>query len=344
MKQEKILHICPLDKFIPPFIEFMERNFAFERHVFVLIGDLNKFPVQIRSNIIHLTSRTQYFFLLAQLHQADKIILHSIFDRNIVKLLSIAPWLLSKCYWVMWGGDLYHYQFRNRNNKEDRYEKTRARVIRKMGHFLTYVKGDYELVQKWYGAKGQYHECLMYPSNLYKEYVVPPKKNGKQLCVLLGNSADPSNNHDELFEKLLPFKDESILIYCPLSYGQAEYADHIAKLGKRIFGDKFIPLLDFIPFEKYLELLGEIDIAVFAHKRQQAMGNTITLLGLGKKVYMRNNVTSWSVFANLGVSIFNIDQLDTLPLGAKDASRNKEIISRNFSESKLKEQLEGVFQ
>ncbi|MDO8291272.1 MAG: TDP-N-acetylfucosamine:lipid II N-acetylfucosaminyltransferase [Gallionella sp.] len=343
MKQEKILHICPLDKFIPPFIEFIERNFAFERHVFVLIGDLNKFPVQIRSNIIHLTSRTQYFFLLAQLHQAGKIILHSIFDRNIVKLLSIAPWLLRKCYWVMWGGDLYHYQFRSRDIKGDRYEKIRARVIRKMGHFVTYINGDYELAQKWYGAKGAYHECLMYPSNLYKEYVVPPKKEGP-LCVLLGNSADPSNNHDELFEKLLPFKDESILIYCPLSYGQAEYADYIAKLGKKLFGDKFIPLLEFIPFEKYLELLGQIDIAVFAHKRQQAMGNTITLLGLGKKVYMRNDVTPWAKFDELGVKVFDVRKFDLMPLNDDVRKNNQVHIKSHFSEAALAKQLNDIFE
>lgn len=47
--------------------------------------------------------------------------------------------------------------------------------------------------------------------------------------------------------------------------------------GKELFGEKFIPLTEFMTFEKYLEFLGSIDIAIFAHKRQQAMGNTITI-------------------------------------------------------------------
>jgi len=169
MNQRKILHICTLeDKFIPPFIEFVERNFEFERHVFVLAGEIYRYPVQTRSNVILLNSRAKYFLLLTQMHVAKKIILHGLFDKNILKLLSATPWLLSKCYWVIWGGDLYHFQSRPRDIDEERYEKIRARVIRKIGHFVTYVKGDYEFAQKWYGAKGQYHECLMYPSNLYK--------------------------------------------------------------------------------------------------------------------------------------------------------------------------------
>jgi len=342
----KILHICPLDKFIPAFIEFVEKNFEFEHHIFVLIGDIKKYPVHRKSNIIHINqidSRAQLYLLLARMHLAKKIILHSIFERNTVNLLFKAPWLLRKCYWVMWGGDLYHHQSRTRDVNENRYENIRACVIRKMGHFVTYVKGDYELAQKWYGAKGEYHECLMYPSNLYKEYVVPPKKNEDQLCVLLGNSADPSNNHNEMFEKLLPYKNKNVLIYCPLSYGLDEYAERIAKLGKTLFGDKFIPLLEFIPFEKYLELLGQIDIAVFAHNRQQGMGNTITLLGLGKKVFMRSDVTQWRLFEEIGVKVFDVEEFSLESLADDTKRKNIKQIEGIFSEKNLIEQYSKIF-
>lgn len=345
MKQSKILHICLLDKFIPPFIDFVERNFDFDRHVFVLIGDIVKFPVQISSNIIHLNldSRIQYFSLLREMHLAHKIILHSIFFREIVRLLSYTPWLLAKCYWVMWGADLYHYQLRSRDAGEDRYERIRARVIRKMGHFVTTVKGDYELAREWYGAHGEYHECLAYPSNLYKEHIVQTA-NGAGLCILLGNSADPSNNHDELFERLIPFKSENVLMYCPLSYGQPEYAKRIAELGKELFGNKFIPLLEFMPFEKYLALLGQIDIAVFAHKRQQALGNTITLLGLGKKVHMRSDVTPWALFDQLGVEVFEFRKFDLSTLNDAVRKHNQARIKSHFSEATLVAQLHDIFE
>lgn len=344
MKQGKTLHICLLDKFIPPYIDFVETNFDFERHIFVLVGDIVRFPVRIRSNVIHLNLNRgiQYFLLLKKMHLANKIILHSIFSREIVRLLSHTPWLLSKCYWVMWGGDLYHYQLRSRNAQEDKYEKIRAYVIRRTGHFVTFVRGDYELAQQWYGASGKYHQCFMYPSNLYKEHAIP-KKNGALINILVGNSADPSNRHLEIFEKLAVYKNENVMIYCPLSYSDRDNAMRVASKGTELFGSKFVPLMEFMRFEKYVELLGQIDIAIFAHKRQQAVGNTITLLGLGKKVYMRSDVTTWKTYRELGLHIFDAQHIDISPLSDEMADANKKIVSAHFFEANLASQLEDLF-
>ncbi|MFC6669724.1 hypothetical protein [Marinobacterium aestuariivivens] len=39
--------------------------------------------------------------------QAEKIILHGLFNSHIFYILAFQPWLLRKCSWVIWGGDLY---------------------------------------------------------------------------------------------------------------------------------------------------------------------------------------------------------------------------------------------
>lgn len=342
MSQGTILHICLLDKFIPPFIDFVEESFEFKQHKFLLIGDINKFPVRLGRNVIQLKRKSQFFMLLREVNEARKIILHSFYPSPIVLVLAAQPWLLKKCYWVMWGGDLYHHQLRLRGIWSNIQEAIRAFVIKRIGHFVTYIKGDYELAQKWYGVKGEYHKCLMYPSNLYKEYAVPPKQ-GESINILVGNSADPTNNHAEVFEKLSLYKDDSIQIYCPLSYGQADYADRIVKLGTELFGSKFTPLLDFMPFEKYLELLGQIDIAVFAHRRQQAMGNTITLLGLGKKVFLQSNITSWQAFQGWGVKVFDFQYLDLRNLDLNCRMYNQQIIATHFSQATLDQQWRDIF-
>ena len=182
----------------------------------------------------------------------------------------------------------------------------------------------------------------MYKSNVHKDRILPPKK-GNVINILLGNSADPSNNHQEMLEKLLPYKNENMAIYCPLSYGVRDYAVQIEKLGGELFGDKFKPLLEFMPFDKYIALLGQIDIAVFAHKRQQAMGNTFTLLGLGKKVFMRSTVTPWKALQDLGIQVFDVEQLDISPLSPELAEMNYKIISTQFSEQNLVTQLKKLF-
>ncbi len=211
-----------------------------------------------------------------------------------------------------------------------------------MGHFITYIKDDYELVKKWYGAKGKYHECLMYPSNLYKEYNVVYKKRST-INIQIGNSATSTNNHMRIFEKLQKYKDENINIFAPLSYGEKEYAEMVIRKGKELFGDKFIPLTEFMPFERYLEFLSEIDIAIFAHNRQQGMGNIITLTGMGKRVYMRSDITPWQLFRDIGVKVYDIEDLDLTPIDEETKRGNQEIVKNYFSEENLKEQWRVIF-
>ena len=202
--------------------------------------------------------------------------------------------------------------------------------------------GDYKLAQKWYGAKGKYHECFMYPSNLYKEYNIKPKEHNTT-NIQVGNSADPTNNHLEVFEKLEKYKDEDIRVIVPLSQGNKEYAKEVIKKGKSIFGTKFEALTDFMPFEKYLQQLSEIDIAIFNHNRQQAMGNTITLLGLGKKVYLNPKTVQWEFFKHYSIQIFSLDNMTLKNLENQNKQFNIDCIKQLFSKDKLIEDLNKVF-
>jgi len=334
-----ILHVMGLDKFIQPFINFTKENFDnTNKHIFFVISrnfekyDLDKKNQDIK--IIPSLISMNVLSLFISFYKSDKIIIHGLFSKFIVLFLFLQPWLLRKCYHVMWGGDFYNPE------KQTFFKK---QVIKKMGHFITYIKGDYELVQKWYGANGKYHECFMYPSNLYKEYDVKEKSSGT-INIQVGNSADPSNNHLEVLDKLTKYKNENIKIFVPLSYGDEKYASEIIAKGKEIFGDSFIALTEFMPFDKYLDFLGDIDIAIFAHKRQQAMGNTITLLGLGKKVYMRNDVTPWKLFSDIDIKVFDVENIDIDVIMEETKVDNKRKIKEYFSEENYLKQLQNLFE
>jgi hypothetical protein len=240
----------------------------------------------------------------------------------------------------MWGGDLYTYQLGYRNWKWKIKEFFRRPVIKKIGHLVTYIEGDVALARKWYKAKGEYHECLMYTSNLYQEYKLP-KNSCKTINIQVGNSASSSNNHLEVLKKLLPYKDKNICIYLPLSYGSPEYAKQVIKQGREWFGDKFKPLTGMLPFNEYLAFLGKIDIAIFNHNRQQAMGNTITLLGLGKTVYIRSDTTQWQFFKDKGITIRDVEQLHTLE--CENLNENISKIKTYFSQGNYLKQLENLF-
>ncbi|MBC8303659.1 MAG: TDP-N-acetylfucosamine:lipid II N-acetylfucosaminyltransferase [Pelagibacterales bacterium] len=287
-----------------------------------------------QEGLIWITKKHELVKLSYLLNTHNKIILHGLFLSSLITSLFFQPWLLKKCYWVMWGGDFYF---------PEKQSWLKKQVIKRIRNFVTYMKGDFEYLKKYYGAKGTYHESFMYPSNLYKEYQIKTKEDGGIINIQVGNSADSTNNHIEIFENLRKFKDENIKIYAPLSYSDQDHAKDVIAKGKEMFGDKFVALTDFMSFEKYLEFLADIDIAIFAHNRQQGMGNTISLLGMGKKVYMKNDITPWTLFGEIGVKVFDFNNIDLESINSEVMNENIKIIKSYFSEDKYIRQLEILF-
>jgi dTDP-N-acetylfucosamine:lipid II N-acetylfucosaminyltransferase len=353
MQSFKYLHIMQNEKFIGSFIEFINKHFNSSEHFFIILGGLpeSKHTIPQQNNILVLDSKFGRKINLVKLSkilnpyfkEAQKVIIHSLFVANILDFLFLNQKYLQKSYWVIWGGDLYDYT-RKADSLRKRFVIFRKKtIIRKMKGFITYIKGDYELAKKWYSASGEYRECFMYPSNLYKEYDIPVKLHDT-VNIQIGNSADPANNHLKILEKLEQYKDENIKIYAPLSYGDMEYAKMIADKGKETFGEKFVAMLDFMPFEEYMRFLGEIDIAIFFHKRQQAMGNIVTLLGLGKKVYMRSDITSWQLFEDIDVKVFDVGNIEIDLIDEQIKKENQEKVKEYFSKENYLQQLNNLFE
>jgi len=276
--------------------------------------------------------------LAVKLHQADKIVLHGLFSNHLLYILAVQPWVLKKCYWVMWGGDLYVHLMPVKNWRWYKDEFFRRLVIRRVGYLVNGTSGDVELARKWYGANGEHIRCFNYPSNIYKQYEIQGNKH-TSINIQIGNSADPSNQHFEILEMLSQYKNENIKLYAPLSYGDKEHAKNVVSKGKEIFGDKFYPLADMLPFEKYLAFLAEIDIAIFNHERQQAFGNTITLLGLGKKVFLNSKSTLNDVFSEFGIKIYDIKDINIELLSNQVRLNNMEKVKASFSEESLVQSL-----
>lgn len=338
----KNLHICSLDKFIPPFLNFVREEFSLEGNQFYMLGDAEKYPYESDSQTVQHRGLKDYGLLLRLMYSADKIILHGLFNLNILVILACNPYLLKKCYWVIWGGDLYSFNNPRNTLIYKVKEKVRSFVIKRIGFLLTYVKGDVDLARRHYGARGEYIETIGYLSNVIPSNIPVSQNNKKNINILVGNSADPTNNHFDALDKLAKFKNEDIQIYVPLSYGDKDYAKKVIHYGSSLFGDKFIGITEFIPYKEYMLFLKDIDIAVFNHQRQQAMGNTINLLAMGKKVYLREGTTQKEFFNNLAVQTFNIDNIDiSINFSGKE---NTQILEKYFSRQNLKIQWKRILE
>lgn len=326
-----ILHIMILDKFLAPFIDFIDKNFGRTDHKYVFINNEEyKFGLEKRHDVEFLNSDEEISIILKEyMYKARKIILHGLWRDRVDNILYHNQILLKKCYWIMWGGDFYFPEEKS---------KIKHEVIKNIEYLLTGTRGDYELVQYWYGAKGKYIKCFNYPSNIYKEIDVQYQKKDT-INIQVGNSADLSNNHLQVFNKLLKYKDENIKIYCPLSYPYSKkyqnYANEVIRKGNELFGNKFVFFKDFIGYTEYLEILSNIDIAIFNHKRQQAFGNIITLLGLGKKVYINKESTLNNLFNEIDVKTFNFEYFNLSLLEKDLKNKNIENVKEFYSEKQL---------
>jgi len=332
----KIVHIMRSEKFMPPFIDFIDKHFEISEHKFIYLDKLKyEYGLTKDHPIIWISKKKDILQFLYELNCATKIIIHGLFSKRLMQILFIQPWLYKKCYWVMWGGDFYF---------PEKQTWLKKQTIKRLGHLVSMIRGEHKLAVKWYDTKGAYNEGFVsiYPSNLYKEYYIKDKMHST-INILVGNSANPTNNHLIIFEKLLKFKDEDIKIFVPLSYGDQIYAKMVIEAGEEKFGDKFIALTDFMPFEQYLDFLAKIDIVIFNHNRQQALGNTITLLGLGKKVYMRNDVTPWKMFQEKNIKVFDVSTLDLTLIDNETKVHNRKKVKEIFSEENLIKRLKELF-
>ena len=183
----------------------------------------------------------------------------------------------------------------------------------------------------------------MYPSNIFNGKL-QEKTQSNRVNILIGNSADPSNNHFEALEIAKEQVFNSYHVYCPLSYGNPGYAKEVIKHGETLFGNHFTGLTDFIPIDNYNRFLSEIDVALFNHKRQQAIGNITFLAGMGKKVFLRSDITTWSFLRNIGVKVFDVNSFNLEPMAEDDAYQNHNAISSYFSEKNLLRQMGEIME
>ncbi|AUR53023.1 TDP-N-acetylfucosamine:lipid II N-acetylfucosaminyltransferase [Aquella oligotrophica] len=346
---KKILHLCSSSPITKSYIEFINENFGEENHFFVIFA--TSFVYEYPNNCMLITQNNgkfNYLKVLLMLNKATKIILHGFFyNRFITRLLTISPWNIKKCYWVIWGADLYDDTNQVSYTKTLKYRQFfffKKLILKNIPYYVTNTENDYFLAKNFYNSDAQHIKCIMYTSNLYKDVKIP-KVNAKTgtTKILLGNSASLANNHIETIDRLKPFVNNNILIYCPLSYGCQQNAKKVIGYGREIFKDKFVPMIDLLEENEYYKFLTTIDIAIFNHHRQEALANIINLLYFGKKVYINKN-TIYDELVKQGIELFVInDGVDMLKITSTAAKHNSNIIKSYFNLDNLIKQHQRLF-
>lgn len=334
-----ILHIFVAEKFVQPFINFANEELQGHEHYFFVHNKKNRFKFAPQHNL-EVVPKVNIFRLWKLYRKADKVVLHGLFRHSFLTVLALNYRSLNKCYWLIWGGDLYNKYFDRKKNLSNRFwHVVRGFVVSNMKNFVTYLDDDYKFAKEKYGANGRLIECFFYMSNVFHQ--IPEKKemgHSSKVNILLGNSATATNRHEDAFQKLLPFKGQFTL-YAPLSYGNTKYAEKIAQKGKDLFGEDFAALRNFLPLEEYYKILNSIHVAIFNNDRQQGMGNMIQLLGLGKKLFIEAKTPQYALFKKLGIEVYDVNQID---LKEVDLSENTLKVKAYFSKENLKKHWQNL--
>jgi hypothetical protein len=250
------------------------------------------------------------------LADADRVVIHQLSNPRLLLYLLLFRGAAKRCAWSIWGGDVYYFLYRPRTWLGALRERIRKAVIPAIPVISSMVRGDYETVREVYGSTAKYVEAF-YPipmnyGTLEARGARPGPGGGA--TILVGNSGDPANEHEWVFRALARFRAENLRVVSPLSYGDPGYVASVIALGRELFGERFTPLTDFLPPEQYAAIIRDTDAAIMNHGYQQALGNIIALLMMGKKVYVRSDTTPYRYFNDLGVPVHDTLRLPGLSL------------------------------
>ncbi len=211
-------------------------------------------------------------------------------------------------------------------------------TARQTDYFSAPISSDFEIFKRRFdGFSGEYAQ-LNYGN------VPDTFSQGPAMChgqnILLGNSASETNNHVEILGILSRHDLGSRKVIVPLSYGDHEYRSNIIEIGKRMLGNAFVPLVDYMPLHEYSSIVASCNVVIMNHLRQQALGNIGTALYQGAHVFLDPSNPVYQFFIEKKAIVQSTQNLlsGALPLAglhADDILRNRSVLESFWGQEQV---------
>lgn len=370
------LHLISDEKFVDDIITFFERIFPAKNHFVFLTSYSGKDHKNCfgHIDILQITELNGVFYkeLLKKTRAYEGIFIHYL-DFTKVKFINANSKDIN-FVWMIWGGDAYkllhEYKIYDNNTlkilenidqqNHNKYKliifrffrfafKLKARykkyyinkAIRRIKYCTTILPEEYEIFSRELPLK-----AINIPFNYGIKNYFNPSVISSEIPenILIGNSGLPSNNHLSVFHLLTKLKTGYRKIVVPLSYGDRSYIEHIKKEGENMFGNKFHPLIDHLPYPDYAKILSSCSVGFMNHYRQQGMGNIIILLWFGARLYLRQENPAYKYLCRNGLKIFSIndDEITLDNLTNEEKLNNKMIIEKLYNQQLIEERARNL--
>lgn len=329
-----------------------------QAHIFICCGqeerDDEDWPNGI--NLVFASKATEILALLHyHLGRRDHLIVHGLYDRALAVALFFRLRKTDGATWIIWGSDLYPFlKPYPRLPHQAANMWLRRSVFRRMA-WIAGIPGDFSILAKDLSGNWR-HSPVKHPLRLkHEQYAALLDKaqahRNDKLTVLLGNSASASNRHEDALKMLSRFGHEKLHLIVPLSYaGQSAYVDRVTKIAHNLFRENVTILDQLLTTEDYLNLLCGIDVLVFNHNRQEGIGTINAALLLGKKVFLRRDVSTYSHLEAGGVQLHDSSAISSLDFtgfsrwSAASGQRNHDAIYSMYGQEAVARQYLDLFQ
>ncbi len=234
----------------------------------------------------------------------------------------------------------YNYFIRKLLGKPIYYDRL-VEALPWIDYFCFWLKEDYLLLKEHFNTNISFRH-FQYGAYFRTDKDVPEpldvQKTAKEIRI--NHSASKTGNHDTLMNLLHKIDaNNEFRKVVPLSYGSMYMRKRICKMGRRLFGEQFVPELDYVSLQEYWATLRKVGVAIFGHCRQEASGNIVALLRSGAKVFLRERNFLLKHYKDLGFIVFSVEKdlktIDDLqPLTVEQMQHNAEVAvkSRVFYE------------
>lgn len=211
--------------------------------------------------------------------------------------------------------------------------RNKEKVIRRINYFAPVLEEEYRLIDKLHPNMLNQFVDWKYGMTvgLFNGSISSQEVTGKN--ILVGNSAAVTNNQVDAFELINePALAEGAKIICPLSYGNPTHKNFVIERGRALFGDAFMPIVDFMKFDEYMALIASCSSILMNQKRQQAAGNIVSGLYMGARVFLDKENPLLASFRRQGLIINSLDELEadstllTIPLSPDEKEHNKKVL------------------
>lgn len=324
------LHIVPPSKrMMNTYFRMLREHFPLEEHRFLFIDQCKESESELfdYENVGELqgeNSKERLKDFFRECNRADVVLWHGImYGAKKMLPLFYSRKLRKKSVWIMRGLDLYNWKCETKFSLRYRLINGMNYFIRKhLPYVVAITPADEEIYHRQFGHKAKCR-CVVYPFAkeafvMMDHFDAERKRDNGEKFILVGNNAYTFNRHLEALESMSKFSEENLKLYIPLSYGndwydkESDYKSRVAEAAEEIFGSEKIEILNkLIDTDQYTNLLMNMDVAVIASNRQNALGNIFRLLYVGNKVYLSRDNPMYQYFLTEGIDVYDVDTISS---------------------------------